>query len=185
MKTKPTSQLALLLSLTALFTLPVAAAEPAAALATARAESEEQAVVRAMATIVNRSAERPFDYLYFASDFPAGRYVASSMQNPDRVDFCGLSREAAESLVGKLRDLDYKPLEFEESTAEFAGLKLGRKKLERFRYLMVSRVIFAPDRTKAWLAIDLNNETGALMRLDKVGGRWQRAARCGGWIRPE
>jgi hypothetical protein len=161
------------------------AAEPAAALATTRTAGEEQAVVRALATTVNRTAKWPYDYLYFSSDFPSAAHVASSMSNPDRTDFCGLSRDTAESLVRELRDLDDKPLEFEASTAEFAGLKLGRKKLERFRYLMVSRVVFAPDHSKAWLAIDLNGESGALMRLDKIGGRWQKSARCGGWIRPE
>jgi hypothetical protein len=44
-------------------------------------------------------------------------------------------------------------------------------------------VVFAPSNQQAWLAVDLNGETGAIVRLDKVEGRWNKAARCGGWVK--
>ena len=40
---------------------------------------------------------------------------------------------------------------------------------------MLSRVVFAPDDQSAWVAVDLNGETGAIMRLDKVNGQWDQA----------
>jgi len=38
---------------------------------------------------------------------------------------------------------------------------------------------------QAWVAIDQNGETGALMRLEKVNGQWSKTARCAGWIKTE
>ena len=146
---------------------------------------EELAVVQAMATILNQDARQPFDYLYFESEFPGHSIVAESMSNPDRTEFCGLSRDDAQSLVGKLVELTAKPIEFDDSLAKPAGLRLGHKKLPRFRYLMVSRVLFAPDLNQAWVAVNLNGVSGAVMRLDKIEGRWSKTARCGGWYKPE
>ena len=37
----------------------------------------------------------------------------------------------------------------------------------------------------AWLAADLNGESGAMFRLDKVSGEWNKTARCGGWMKTE
>lgn len=146
---------------------------------------EELAVVQAMATILNGDARLPFDYLYFESEFAGSPIVAESMSNPDRTEFCGLSRDDAQSLVGKLVELTAKPIEFDDSLAKPAGLRLGHKKLPRFRYLMVSRVVFAPDLNQAWVAVNLNGMSGAVMRLDKIEGRWSKTARCGGWYKTE
>ena len=144
---------------------------------------EELAVIQAMATILNEDAGRSYDYLYFEADFPAIPHVASSMANPDRTSFCGLTREEAQTLVSNLASVTAKRVEFEPDLAKPAGLKIGHRKLPRFRYLTLSRVIFAPDNKRAWLAVDLNGESGAVMRLDKVGGQWSKGARCGGWVK--
>ena len=74
-------------------------------------------------------------------------------------------------------------MEFDKSAARQAGLRIGHKKLPRFRYLMLSRVVFASDNQRAWLAVDLNGETGAIMRLDKINGQWNKTHRCGGWVK--
>jgi hypothetical protein len=149
------------------------------------ANGEELAVVQAMATFLNQDARLPFDYLYFESEFPGSPIVAESMSNPDRTEFCGLSREDAQSLVGRLVELTGKPIEFDASLAKPAGLRLGHKKLPRFRYLMLSRVVFAPDLNQAWVAVNLNGMSGAVMRLDKIEGQWSKTARCGGWYKTE
>jgi hypothetical protein len=144
---------------------------------------EELGVIQAMATILNHEADSPYDFLYFESDFSTGPYVASSMENPDRTQFCGLTREQGLSLVATLTQLNSDPLEFDKSTAKPAGLKIGHKKLPRFRYLLLSRVVFGPDHRHAFIAVNLNGATGALMRLDKVNGQWSKTARCGGWLK--
>jgi hypothetical protein len=149
------------------------------------ATGEELAVVQAMATIANRDARISYDYLYFESEFSASPIVANSISNPDRTEFCGLSRDDAQSLVAKLVELTAKPVEFDNSLAKPAGLRVGHKKLPRFRYLIVSRVVFAPDLNQAWLAVDFNGMSGAVVRLDKIEGQWSKTARCGGWFRPE
>jgi hypothetical protein len=149
------------------------------------ASGEERAVVQAMATIANRDARLSYDYLYFESEFPASPIVADSMSNPDRTDYCGLSRDDAQSLVARLVELTAKPVEFDNALAKPAGLRVGHKKLPRFRYLIVSRVVFAPDLNQAWLAVDYNGMSGAVMRLDKIEGEWTKAGRCGGWLRTE
>jgi len=147
------------------------------------ASPKELEVIEAMATILNRDASGSYDYLYFESDFSAGGNIASSLANPDRTQFCGLTRTQAQSLVNELEAVSAKPVEFDKSAARQAGLKIGHKKLPRFRYLMLSRVIFAADNQRAWLAVDLNGETGAIMRLDKVNGQWNKTHRCGGWMK--
>ena len=174
------SRITRLLAAIASLVLTTAVARPSAALL-----GEELAVIQAMAAILNQDAARPFDFLYFESDFPARPFVASSMANPDRTAFCGLTRDQGQSLVRELIDLTSEPVEFDKTVAKGAGLSLGHKKLERFRYLTLSRVVFAPDKQRAWLAADLNGETGAVFRLDKVGNGWSKAARCGGWVKSE
>jgi hypothetical protein len=144
---------------------------------------EELAVIQAMAAIMNRDNARPFDFLYFESEFPAKAYVDSSMSNPDRTEFCGLSRERAQAVVAELSHVTSQRVEFDKSVARPAGMAIGHKRLERFRYLTLSRVVFTPDQQHAWLAADLNGETGALFRLDRVDGQWARTARCGGWMK--
>ena len=144
---------------------------------------KELEVIEAMAAILNRDAAGSYDYLYFESDFSAGSHIASSLSNPDRTQFCGLTRTEAQSLVSELETVSAKPVEFDKSAAKQAGLRIGHKKLPRFRYLMLSRVIFAPDNQRAWVAVDLNGETGAIMRLDKINGQWNKTHRCGGWVK--
>jgi hypothetical protein len=153
------------------------------ALPGAGAMVEELAVVQAIATILNKDARSPYDYLYFESEFTASAHVASSMANPDRTQYCGLTREQGQALVNEIASLTSKPLVFDSSVAEPAGLKLGHKKLPRFRYLIVSRVVFDAANQHAWLAVDLNGETGSILRLDKVEGQWSKSARCGGWMK--
>lgn len=146
---------------------------------------EELAVIQAMAAIMSQDSTRPFDFLYFESDFPARPFVSSSMANPDRTAFCGLTRDQGQTLVRELIDLTSEPVEFDKAVAKAAGLSLGHKKLERFRYLTLSRVVFAPDKQRAWLAVDLNGESGAVFRMDKLGNEWSKAARCAGWVKSE
>ena len=64
--------------------------------------TRELEVIEAMAAILNSDAAGSYDYLYFESDFSAGTHVASSLANPDRTQFCGLTRTQAESLVTEL-----------------------------------------------------------------------------------
>jgi hypothetical protein len=162
-----------------LFTLLVAAvARPGPA-----ALNEELAVVQAIAKLLNGASSQPYDYLYFESDFTAKKNVTASLNDPDRTQFCGLSREEGLALVKKITFLNMEPLEFDKTIAKEAGLALGHKQYERFRYLRVSRVVFAYDQQQAWLAADLDGESGALYKLDKVNGEWSRTERCGGWVR--
>jgi hypothetical protein len=144
---------------------------------------EELAVIQAMAAMMNRDSTRPFDFLYYEADFSARPYVESSLANPDRTQFCGLSREQAQSMVSELSNLTSERVEFDKAVAKTAGLSIGHKRLERFRYLTLSRVVFAPDRQHAWMAVDLNGESGAIFRLERAGGGWNRSARCGGWVK--
>ena len=146
---------------------------------------EELAVIQAMASILNHDTARPFDFLYFESDFPAGPYVSSSLSNPDRTSFCGLTREQAQSVARQLIDLTARPVEIDKSVARAAGLSIGHKRLERFRYLTLSRVVFSSDQRQAWIAVDLNGETGALISLEKTGDEWKKVARCGGWLKTD
>jgi len=168
------------LSLLAVTTMTAGVARSQASLV-----GEELGVIQAMATILNHEAGSSYDFLYFESDFSTSPYVASSMENPDRTQFCGLTREQGMSLVSTLEQLNEDPLEFDNDTAKPAGLKIGHKKLPRFRYLLLSRVVFGPDHQHAFIAVNLNGSTGAVMRLDKVNGQWAKAARCGGWIKTE
>jgi hypothetical protein len=165
-------------SLSLILALCAGAARPAGGVV-----DEELAVVRTMATILNAEARRSYDYLYFESGFPSKLAVESGLANPDRENFCGLSRDKAEAMVSELAVLE--PVEFDKETAKPAGLGIGHKKLPRFRYLIVSRVVFDAENRSAWLAVDLNGESGAIMRLDKVDGAWTKAARCAGWVRVE
>jgi hypothetical protein len=149
----------------------------------AGAVTEELAVVQAIARILATETSRPYDYLYFESEFSARKNVAASLADPDRTQFCGLSRDEGLALVKEITFLNMEPVEFDKAVAKQAGLGVGHKQFERFRYLKVSRVVFAADQQQAWLAADLNGESGALYKLDKVGGEWSRTARCGGWVR--
>lgn len=145
--------------------------------------TEELAVVQAIAKILNGEASQPFDYLYFESDFTAKKNVAASLSDPDRTQFCGLSREESLAMVKEITFLNMEPVEIDKSVAQQVGLGIGHKQYERFRYLRLSRVVFAEDKQRAWLAADLNGQSGAIYKLDLINGEWSKTARCGGWVK--
>jgi len=155
-------------------------AQPGAAIV-----GEEMAVLQAIAGIVSRDASRPFERLYFESEFDGAPFVTSSLENPDRNQFCGLTRSQALTMVSELETVTAQRVELDKEIATSAGLKIGHKKNPRFPYLVLSRVLFGPDNNNAWVAVELNGQTGAVMRLDKVGGEWKKTSRCGGWIKSE
>jgi hypothetical protein len=146
---------------------------------------EELAVLQAMASIITRDASRPFERLYFESEFEGAPFVASSIENPDRNQFCGLTRSEALQMVYELETVTAKPVEFDKEIAKAAGLKLGHKKNPRFPYVILSRPVFGPGNRYAWVAVELNGSSGAVMRLDKIGGEWKKTSRCGGWLKTE
>jgi hypothetical protein len=156
-----------------------------AASAADKIASEELAVLQAMAEAINRESSRPFERLYFESEFEGAPHVASSLANPDRKMFCGLSREEALQLVSTLQAISIDPVELDKDLAKSAGLKIGHKKNPRFPYVVLSRVVFGPGNRSAWVAVELNGSSGAVMRLDKIGDAWSKTARCGGWLKPE
>ena len=149
----------------------------------AGAVGEELAVVQALAKLLNGESSAPFDFLFFKSSFSARKNVAASLSDPDRTQFCGLTRDEGLALVRQMTFLEMEPVVFDKSVAKVTGLSIGHKQNERFRYLRVSRVVFGGDSTHAWVAADLNGESGAVYRLDKWNGAWARTARCGGWVK--
>ena len=146
---------------------------------------EEAAVIQAMAATINQETTRPFERLYFESEFSAVPHVKSSIENPDRKAFCGLTREKALEMVAELENVNYRAVEFDKVIAESAGLKLGHKKNPRFPYVILSRVFFDPAKQHAWVAVELNGSAGAVMRFDKIAGEWKKTSRCGGWLKAE
>jgi hypothetical protein len=146
---------------------------------------EELAVLQAMAAILTRDAPRPLEQLYFESEFEGAPFVETSLENPDRNQFCGLSRSEALQMVNELATITSKPVEFDTATAKAVGLKLAHKKNPRFPYVVLSRPVFGPGNQYAWVAVELNGSSGAVMRLDKVGGEWKKTSRCGGWMKTE
>ena len=154
-----------------------------AARAGAGAITEELAVVQAIAKLLVGETARPYDYLYYASEFSARKNVAASLADPDRAQFCGLTREEGLALVKEITFLNMEPVEFDKPTSKVVGLNLGHKQFPRFRYLKLSRVVFGENQQHAWLAADLNGESGAIYRVDKINGGWSKTARCGGWVK--
>jgi len=160
-----------------------------AAAPAADAVGEEPAVWKALAEfIASDNTSRPFKVLYFQSDFETGPLVTSSMTDPTRREYkelCGLSVSDAKAMVAQLQAVNAEAVAFEASVAEPAGLKIGKKKAPRSRYVALSRVVFDPSNQHAWLAVDLGGVAGSIMRLDKVSGQWSKTARCGAWVRSE
>jgi hypothetical protein len=156
------------------------AATPSAAIA-----GEELAVLQAMAAIITSEARRPYERLYFEPEFEGAPFVTSSIENPDRNKFCGLSREEALQMVYELETATARRVELDKTIATSAGLKIGHKKNPRFPYVILSRPVFGPGNRHAWVAVELNGSSGAVMRLDKIGGEWKKTDRCGGWIKSE
>jgi hypothetical protein len=147
---------------------------------------EELAVWSVMAaTIASDNAERPYKLWYFKSDFSAANFISIAMNDPEREEFCGLSAPDSQAMIEQLKAAGAAPVVLEESTAEFAGFKLARKKNPRLRYFAMSRVVFNSAIDSAWLSIELNGERGSIARLDKVEGEWKRTSRCGAWYMPE
>jgi len=161
----------------------------APALPAAEAVGEELAVWKATVEfIVSDNTSHPFRQLYFQTDFETAPLVTNSMADPTRREYkelCGLSVSDARAMVSQLQAVNAEPVAFEEAVMEPAGLKLGKKKGPRSRYVAMSRVVFDPSNQHAWLAVDLSGTTGAIVRLDKVAGQWSKTARCGGWMRSE
>jgi hypothetical protein len=178
-KTKSLSRKAAVLSFAALM-LMTNVAQPGAAVV-----GEELAVLQTMATIITHDAPRPFERLYFESEFEGAPFVTSSIENPDRNQFCGLTRPEALKVVQELQAVTSKPVEFDKEVAKAAGLKLGHKKNPRFPYVILSRPVFGPSNQYALVAVELNGSSGAVMRLDKVGSEWKKTSRCGGWLKTE
>ena len=162
----------------------LSAASPAA-----DALGEEPAVWKALAEfIASDNTSHPFKILYFQSDFETAPLVTSSMADSTRReyrDLCGLSVSDARAMVSQLQAVNAEPVMFEESVAEPARMKIGKKKAPRARYVALSRVVFDPSNQHAWLAVDLGGVAGSIMRLDKVAGQWSKTAKCGGWVRSE
>ncbi len=146
---------------------------------------EERAVLQAIATIVNLDTTRPYERLYFETQFEGAPHVTSSLTNADRATFCGLSREDALALVSRLQKTTAVRVALDKEMAKSAGLKLGEKKNPRFPFVILSRVVFGPGNQFAWVAVELNGSAGAILRLDKIGGEWKKTDRCGGWLKVE
>ncbi len=145
---------------------------------------DELAVWHAMAeTIARDNPDRPYKQLYFQSDFESAENVASSMSDPARNEFCGLSRPDAEAMIGELKAISTEPVQLDEAFAEQSGLKLTHRKNPRSRYVALSRVVFDPSGQRAWLAVDLSGTRGGIMRLEKVGAQWSWVTRCGAWAK--
>ena len=171
-------------ALSCAFTLVVSSAWPAD-----NAVGEELAVWQSMAEFIARdNASRPFKQLYFQTDFESAPLVTNSMADPTRreyKDLCGLSTAEAQAMVAQLQAVNAAPVAIQESIAEPAGFKIGKKKKPGARYVALSRVVFDPSIQHAWVAVDLSGTAGAIMRLDKVAGQWSKTARCGGWLKAE
>ena len=146
---------------------------------------EERAVLQAIAAIVNLDTTRPYERLYFETQFEGAPHVTSSLKNADRTNFCGLSREDALALVARLQKITAARVSLDKEMAKAAGLKLGEKKNPRFPYVILSRVAFGPGNQFAWVAVELNGSAGAILRLDKLDGEWKKTDRCGGWLKVE
>jgi hypothetical protein len=150
------------------------------------ATGEELAVWRAMGeTIAHDHASQPYKLWYFLSDFTAASFIASAMTDPEREDFCGLSAAQVQTMLTELKTVSAQPVALEDSIARSAGFKIAHKKNPRLRYFAMSRVVFDPAGTRAWLSIELNGTRGSIVRLDKESGEWRRTSRCGGWFMPE
>lgn len=179
MKTK--TKLTVLYALFSLIPLTASAVWPPP-----RAEGEELAVWQAVAgTIAKDHETKPFKLWYAQSDFTAGSFISSALADPDRGEFCGLSPDEVKNLVTQLKNSSLDPIELDSEVAEAAGFKIAHKKNPRLRYFAMSRVVFDATKQRAWLSVELNGERGSIVRLDKVGGQWNRTSRCGGWYMPE
>jgi hypothetical protein len=181
MKTHMTMKMKVSMLFAALTSLPASAVWPPP-----KAQGEELAVWQAMAgTIAKDSGAKPYKLWYAESDFAAATFISSALADPDKEQFCGLSPTEVRNVVVQLKAATLDPVQLDSDVAEAAGFKLAHKKNPRFRYIAMSRVVFDPSKQKAWLSIELNGERGSIVRLDKVGGQWNRTSKCGGWYMPQ
>jgi len=163
------------------FALPSVAVQ--AATPSAEPTDAEREVWQAMAGIIAKDhADKPFNLLFFKSDFAAASFIASAMSDPDREQFCGLSGPESQEMVSQLKLLNAIPVELDKTIAKSSGFGVAHRKVPRLRYFSMSRVVFDQKTEKAFLSVELNGERGAIVRLDKVAGRWDRTYRCGGWF---
>ena len=173
---KRTLGVSLIGCLLAFSSIATGAAEPAV-----EATEAEREVWKAMAEIIAKDhAEKPFNLLLNKSDFAAASFISSAMSDPDRDQFCGISGPESQEMVSKLKLINAISVEIDKSIAKSNGFGVAHRKVPRLRYFAMSRVVFV-NNEKAFLAIELNGERGAIVRLDKVDGKWDRTYRCGGW----
>lgn len=143
---------------------------------------DELAVWQAAVTAVaQEQPERTIKVWYYESDFSTVTYISSAISDPDRPDYCGLGYEAARAMFTQLKEVNTITVVVNSDAAEAVGYRLGTKKNQRIPYVALSRVVFDKDHARAWLSVDLNGQKGSLVRVDKVDGKWQKAARCAGW----
>jgi hypothetical protein len=152
----------------------------------ARTSSDELAVWQAAARVVAHDyVSSPYKVWYFQSDFTAASFIATALIDPDQEKVCGLSEPEARVLITELKSANAEPMKLEKSVAQSAGFGIAYRKIPRQRYFAMSRVVFDPAGQSAWLSVELNGERGFIVRLDKLGGEWSKASRCGSWYMPE
>lgn len=149
------------------------------------ATGEELAVWQVMAEAISReNSSRPYNLWYVVSDFTSASFIASAIADPDRDQFCGLSGAEARAMISELKMINAKPVALETAVAKTAGLRVAYKKDPRLRYFALSRVVFDPEGTRAWLSVELSGARGSIVRLDKVDGQWSKTSKCAGWYIP-
>jgi hypothetical protein len=150
------------------------------------AAGDELAVWQVMAEDISRENEsNPYNLWYVVSDFASASFIASAMGDPDRDQFCGLSGAQAQAMISELKTINATPVALDASVAKAAGLRLAYTKNPRQRYFALSRVVFDPEGTRAWLSVELNGARGSIVRLDKIDSQWTKTSKCAGWYIPE
>lgn len=144
---------------------------------------EERAVWKAAATALAAEGVRTHKpkTLFNKSDFSEASLMVSFAKD-SLSDFCGLTGQASTAMSNELKAINKEAITFDDELAEGTGLKLTSKRESRRYYVALSRVVFDPTRTSAWLAVDLNKVAGAVIRMDKIEGEWKKTAECGGWL---
>ncbi len=144
---------------------------------------EERAVWKAAATALAAEGVRTHKpkTLFNKSDFSEASLMVSFAKD-SLSDFCGLTGQASTAMSNELKAVNKEAITFDDELAEGTGLKLTSKRESRRYYVALSRVVFDPTRSSAWLAVDLNKVAGAVIRMDKIDGQWTKTAECGGWL---
>lgn len=151
-----------------------------------RAMGDELTVWQVVAEdIARENSANPYNLWYVVSDFASASFIASAMGDPDRDQFCGLSGAQAQAMISELKTVNATPVALDASVAKAAGLRVAYTKNPRQRYFALSRVVFDPEGTRAWLSVELNGARGSIVRLDKIDSRWTKTSKCAGWYIPE